>query len=242
MRAILFALFLPLAACGNGSDDGASQGAPAQGAGGARTYAVADFSRVELRGPDDVDVRVGGAFSVRAEGDPKVLDRLKIEKSGDTLRVGRIRSSGFYWGSDKGAKIYVTMPRIAGADLAGSGDLSVDRAQAQRFTASLAGSGDLSIAAIAAGSADLSIAGSGGIHAGGTADMLKIGIAGSGDVDAGGLTASRADISIAGSGDVRAVVNGPAQVSIMGSGDVDLGPNARCTTSKMGSGTVRCGG
>jgi len=241
MRAIIFAACLPLAACGNGPGEDSNPGVPGEGTGGARSYAVADFTQVALRGPDDVDVRVGPAFSVRAEGDPKVLERLKIEKVGDTLRVGRVRSSGINLGSDKGVKVHVTMPRIAAAELAGSGDLTVDRAESERFSAALAGSGDLTIAAIAAKSANLSLAGSGGLRAGGTAEALTVNIAGSGNVDAGGLTASRADVSIAGSGDVRTVVNGPAKVSIMGSGDVDLGPNARCTTSKMGSGTVRCG-
>lgn len=241
MRSFALALLIPLAACGNSFGEDTAPGIAGEGSGGARSYAVTDFTRVALRGPDDVDVRVGGAFSVRAVGDPKVLERLKIEKVGDTLRVGRVRSAGFSLGSDKGAKIHVTMPRIDAAELAGSGDLAVNRAESERFSAALAGSGDLTLAAVAARSADFSIAGSGRLNAAGAADDLKIDIAGSGDVDAGGLTASRADVSIAGSGDVRAAVNGPAKVSIMGSGNVDLGPKARCTISKMGSGTVRCG-
>lgn len=242
MRAFPLAILLPLAACGNFGGDDSTPGVAGTGSGNARSYSVADFTSVALRGPDDVDVRVGSAFSVRAEGDPKTLERLKIEKVGNTLRVGRIRSSGFHWGSDKGVKVYVTMPRIMAAELAGSGDLTVDRAETTHFDAELAGSGDLTVSAIAAQSANLSIAGSGGIHAGGTADTLKIDIAGSGDVDAGGLTAAQANVSIAGSGSVRAVVNGAAKVSILGSGDVDLGPKAKCQTSKMGSGEVRCGG
>lgn len=243
--AMTLAILLPLAACGNfsgdfGGDGDKAPGIAGTGSGNARSFAVADFTGVALRGPDDVDVRVGAGFSVRAEGDPKTLEKLKIEKVGDTLRVGRIR--GFSWGSDKGAKIYVTMPRIMAAALAGSGDLTVDRAESARFTADLAGSGNLTVSTIAAQSATLSIAGSGGLHAGGTADALKIDIAGSGDVDAAGLTAMRGDVSIAGSGNVTAVVNGPARISIMGSGDVDLGAKAQCRTTKMGSGTVRCGG
>lgn len=240
MRPCLMALLLPLAACGNGDDDRA--GVAGSGSGNARTYAVADFTAVSLGGPDDVDVRVGSAFSVRAEGDAADLAKLRVERDGDTLQIGRRRGNGFSWGASKGIKVYVTMPRIAAAALAGSGDLAVDRAESPRFRAEIAGSGDLAIAALGTAEAKLSIAGSGSIKAAGCADRLDIDIAGAGSIDAPDLAAASARVSIAGSGDVRAKVNGPATVDILGSGDVDLGSGARCRTSKMGSGSVRCGG
>jgi hypothetical protein len=243
MRAYLFAALLPLAACGNiGGDDDQGGGVQPTGSGNARSFQVSDFTGVELAGPDDVDVRVGAGFSVRAEGDEDQLAKLKVERDGDTLKIGRIKRGGFSWSSGDGVKVYVTMPRITAAELAGSGNLSVDRAEGAAFEGELAGSGNLSIAQLAVREAKLEIAGSGGIKAGGTTGALKIEIAGSGDVDAAGLSASSADISIAGSGNIRAKVAGPAKVSIMGSGDVDLGPDAKCSTTKMGSGEVRCGG
>jgi hypothetical protein len=242
MRAYLFATLLPLAACGNIGGDDDRAGVTPTGSGDTRSFAVSDFTAVELAGPDDVDIRVGSAFSVRAEGDEEQLGRLKIERNGDTLEIGRRRVSGISWSSGPGVKIYVTMPRITAAELAGSGNLSVDRAEGASFRGELAGSGNFAVNALAVRDARFSIAGSGNVKAGGTADTLKIEIAGSGDVAAEGLRASAADVEIAGSGGVRASVDGPAKVSIMGSGDVDLGPKARCSTTKMGSGEVRCGG
>ncbi len=60
---IVIAAALPLAACGGLHRDWAeSKGTPAVGSGASRTYQVADFTGVELRGPDNVDVTVGGAF------------------------------------------------------------------------------------------------------------------------------------------------------------------------------------
>jgi hypothetical protein len=78
MRAILLlpALLLtaaPLAACSIYEEDG-NIGATADGTGSARTFAIADFSGVALRGSDDVDVRVGPAFSVRAEGPSSIWE------------------------------------------------------------------------------------------------------------------------------------------------------------------------
>lgn len=240
MRSFILATFIPLAACGNfGGGDDASPGIAASGSGGARTFAAADFTAVELRGPDDVDVRVGSGFSVRAEGDAKVLDKLKIERVGDTLRVGRVR--GFGWGPGGHAKVYVTLPRMTEASLAGSGDMTVDRVEGATFGADIAGAGTLTVGTIAVDAAKLSIAGSGDLTVAGSATTFDASIAGAGDIRAGGLSARRASVSIAGSGSVRAVVEGTAKVSITGAGDVDLGPKARCETNKMGSGSVRCG-
>ncbi len=239
MRHLIIAALLPLAACSFGVD---AKGTPSTGSGDARSFAVADFTEVELRGSDDVEVMVGAAFSVRAVGPSKLLDRLKIERIGDTLRVGRQSRTGISWGDADHATIYVTMPSIAGAGIAGSGDMTVDRVTGDRFKGESAGSGKLKIGSIAVKDADFNIAGSGGIAAQGSTEKLGISIAGSGDLDGRGLRATSAKASIAGSGSIRAEVNGDASVSILGSGDVDLGDKARCKTTKMGSGSVRCGG
>ncbi len=238
---ILALCALPLAACSfvSGDDDG-TPGVAAQGSGGTRTYAVAGFTEVELRGADNVDIRVGPGFSVRADGDAEVLDHLKITKEGNAIRIGRTRTSGWSWGG-KSARISITMPQLAAVAAAGSGDVTVDRVQGDHFKGEGAGSGSLRIGQLAVGQATFSLAGSGDVKVGGQARSLTVNIAGSGDIDADGLTATEADVSIAGSGSVRAKVNGAAKVSMMGSGDVDLGGGAKCQVSKMGSGSVRCG-
>lgn len=239
MRRWLMLAVLPVAGC---SASAQGDGAPASGTGGNRSFAVADFSGVALKGSDDVDIRVGGGFSVRAEGPADVLDQLKIVRDGDNLVVSRKSRNLADWGSSKGhAKVYVTMPRIAALSLGGSGNITLDRAEGKAFEAATGGSGDITIGAIRVESATVSIAGSGNIAISGEAQALSMAIAGSGDIDAGGVKARSADVSIAGSGSARATVAGPASVSILGSGDVDLGPDAQCKISKLGSGSVRCG-
>lgn len=235
----LIAALLPLAGCSAFADDG--DGAAASGTGTQRSFALADFTGVKLTGSDDVKVSVGGAFAVRAEGPSEELDRLKIERDGDTLKIGRKNNSGFNWGSHRGVTVYVTMPSIAVASVTGSGDMNVDKVSGDAFRGATVGSGGLDIAALAVKSADFAITGSGDISARGTADKLSLSIAGSGDLDASGVKAAQASASIAGSGNIRADVAGPATVSIMGSGDADMGSGATCTTTKMGSGEVHCG-
>lgn len=236
----LLALAIPTAACSYGwSDDDGGQEVPAQGSGTTRSFAVRDFTGIDLRGSDPVDVRVGGGFSVRAEGPSDALDQLRIERDGDTLRVGR--KKGVHWSTGKGARIFVTLPRLTDVGVAGSGQMTVDRVEGPSFHAGIAGSGDLTVGSMRVGTADLGIAGSGTVTPNGTADRLKVSVAGSGNLRGAGLQTRQADVSIAGSGDVVARVNGPAKVSLMGSGSADLGPQSTCTVSKMGSGSARCG-
>ena len=241
MRQWMLLAALPLAACGAfASDSDSGTKANPSGSGGTRSFDASGFSSVDLRGADDVVVTVGPAFAVRAEGPAEELDRLDIRVDGGTLRVGRELTSGWL-SSHRGVKVHVSMPSIDGASVSGSGDMTIDRAQGERFHGAVAGSGDLSIAALTTRQARLSVAGSGDVAAKGSVGSLKVSVAGSGAVDASALKATSADVSIAGSGDVSADVDGPAKVSIAGSGDANLGPRARCSTSKVGSGSAHCG-
>lgn len=234
--AALAAMLLPLVACNAGEDD--TPGIQPSGSGGERTFAASGFSAVELAGPDDVEVQVGGNYGVSASGDADVLGRLKIERRGDTLYIGRRRGIDLGGGD---VKVRVTLPAIRVASIAGSGDIAIDRVGGGAFKGSISGSGNLTIGDLRATATEFSIAGSGNIAASGETQRLGVRIAGSGDIDAARLRAGAADISIAGSGGVKAAVDGQANVNLMGSGDVDLGPDARCTTKSMGAGTVRCG-
>lgn len=234
-RLTLLAAVAMLAGCG-------TVHAESGGPNGTRSFGAHGFDRVELRGADNVIVRVGPAESVNATGPEKILDRLKVEVVDGELRIGRENKWNIGWSSDHDpVLVTVTVPRLRGASVAGSGDMKVDRVQTASFDGSVAGSGNLAIGALQADSASLTIAGSGDTSVAGQAKSLDVSIAGSGNFSGQGLKAERAKIKIAGSGDVRAEVTGEADVSIVGSGDVTLGGKPRCRISKMGSGDVNCG-
>lgn len=232
----MIAMIVPLAACQSKWER--ERTAEASGGGATRSYGASGFTGVALRGSDDVDVTQGAAFSVTAEGDPRVLDQLEISVADGTLRIGRKSSTGWNWSGD-GARVHVVMPRLERASVGGSGNLMVAQAEGD-FTGAVSGSGDLDVKRLNGGAATLSIAGSGRLTIAGTATALTADVAGSGDIDAEKLNATSGKVSIAGSGDVNATVAGPATVSIVGSGDATLGGGAQCTISKMGSGEARC--
>ncbi len=258
MRGLTVGAALLLAACGGAQAErvqlsGRSEQRPVQ---------VAAFDKVELKGPDRVVVRVGGAQSVSIEGDSAVLERMELVVEAGKLVVRRKGRSWNISGPTERATVTVTVPRLVAAAVGGSGNMTVDRvgggdfsaavggsgelrigqAQAGKLEAAVGGSGDLRFDRVESDSVEMAIGGSGSIGVAGRARAVEASIAGSGDVQAKDLAARTAEISIAGSGNAMINASETAEISIAGSGDVTVHGGARCETSKMGSGTVRCGG
>ena len=233
---------LAIAACGMSAGAQESDGAPRRSV--TQNFNVGGFDGVALAGSHDVVVTVGGAPSVRAEGDSEIIEKLDIQVEDGTLRIGTkkgVQWSAGFMRNRASVTVYVTMPKISSAAVAGSGDMKVDKVEGGKFEGSIAGSGDLAIASLRVEDADFSVAGSGDILASGAAGKTKISIAGSGGVNLAGVQSREANVSIVGSGDVQAHASQTADVSIMGSGNVNIAGGAKCSVSKRGSGDVSCG-
>jgi len=209
-----------------------------------RNYQVGNFQQIEVAGPYDVTVRTGANVGVSATGGQKLLDKTIVEVQGDKLVIHPEEHHGFSlfsFGPHGEANFTVTVPQLAAATIAGSGDIHVDHARGASFAGTVAGSGDLDVDDVQVQSLTLEIGGSGSAKAaGGKAQSGDYSISGSGKIDAGGVQVQQAKASIAGSGSVKANATGTADVNIMGSGDVDVTGGAKCTVSKAGSGDVRC--
>ena len=232
--ATLLAATLPSAAC---SRDRAEDGGPMV----SRNFSVGNFSKIEVGGNFDVDVRTGAKPSVEVRASEALLERLEVEVHGDELTI-KSRRKGWFggWGSHGKGQIHITVPSLTAATLAGAGEMRIDKVQGDAFEGQIAGSGDLSVGAVQVKQLKLGIAGAGSAQAAGKAERAEYEIAGSGDVKVGGLDAQDVKVSIAGSGNVNGRATRTARVDIAGSGDVELAGGAKCDVHKAGSGNVRC--
>lgn len=235
--AILAASILAMAVAGCNARGHESEARTAQ-----RTFPVGPFQSVSLTGSPDVIVTVGGAPSVRAEGDARLVERLEIRVENGDLKIGYRESNSWSFGfsRDRNVTIHVTVPALAAATLTGSGDMRVDRVQGERFIGTVTGSGDLEVGQLRTGEAVFNLTGSGGIRAAGAAERGHVELQGSGDIELGGLEIRDATVSLHGSGDVTAKAMQAARVTLMGSGDVAITGPARCQIDKRGSGDVHC--
>lgn len=208
-----------------------------------RTYQVAGFTGLEVAGPFDVKVTTGKVLSVSAQGPQKLLDATEVLVEDGKLVI-RPKKKGWFggmrWGSDQPAMFTISVPALTSAEVAGSGDIDIDRVSGDRFAGAIAGSGNMRLPQVQVRDLALAIAGSGEVNVAGQAQKASYEIAGSGDMDASRLTAVDADAEIAGSGNIRARVTGTAKASIAGSGDIEISGGAKCQSSKAGSGEIRC--
>lgn len=205
-----------------------------------RSFPVGGFDRIAAAGSSDVTVTTGKTIGVRASGADSALDRLDIKVENGVLQIRSKGRYGMNWSIEK-TRVFVTVPMLRGADVAGSGTVAVDRIETADFSANVAGSGNLRLASVIAAKSRFSVAGSGMVVAAGTSTATRASVAGSGNLDIHGLKSSVLDASVSGSGNVDAYATTAANVSVAGSGNVRVRGGARCAISKSGSGSVDCG-
>ncbi|HYS45186.1 MAG TPA: DUF2807 domain-containing protein, partial [Rhizomicrobium sp.] len=185
----------------------------------------------------------GSDNKVHVSGDPQIVAHLRVHD-------GDIQMDCRGW-RNRTKELAITLPgrEFRKFDIAGGGNLTLDKLDQASLKVEIAGSGsvkangrvdDLNIEVAGSGKADLDqltarqaeieIAGSGSVRASGKIDTLKMEIAGSGDADFDQLTAHQAKIEIAGSGSVKAKgVIDDVNIEIEGSGRADFGEVATRT-------------
>ena len=244
-REIVFAVAAGVVAAGGAalllSDDiGPGPGSIPDSEGpGERTYQVAEFERVSSTGPQDLEIRFGEVSAVRAEG---AVGRLEVLVEDGELIVRPREGAGWDWPGFNATTVYVTVPRLTRVSLNGSGDISIDQVQGDRFAGVIEGwGGNIDIDGLEVEEAEFTINGPGDIAAAGTARATRVTVNGPGEVQAGELRSQTAVIAVSGPGDVELAVEQEADVRVDGPGEVDIDGPARCSISTSGPGTVNCG-
>lgn len=150
----------------------------------ARDWQATDrFNAVTLTGSDEMAVRHGERWQIRASGDPEILADLRFVIENGALTVSRRWRRSPLPGS---ARIEVTAPRVNAVTLAGSGDL-VASGNARNARISIAGSGAIEARGLMLGNASLTIAGSGDARLSANG-RVSANIAGSGSAEVVGTT------------------------------------------------------
>jgi hypothetical protein len=204
-------------------------------------YTITSFDAIRVDAPVEVIITTGAGVSARAEGDPALLDRLKVEVSGRLLTVRMERARP---GEKSGGRATVrlstgTLERLV---LTGGGSVSVSRMKGLRGDIILGGNGDVSVAALDVDQLNLGLAGAGRATLAGRAAIASVRVNGPGAVAAEGLRVRQATVGNDGPGNVVLTADVTAKITASGSGDVTVMGKAACQVDNRGTGRISCGG
>jgi hypothetical protein len=207
MRAAL--LLIPLAAvalagCSLG-DDGPRV---------TQTRDVGQFTHIDNRDSVDVRLHVGGPQRVRVKAGDKVIDDVRTVVRDGALEITFDHDG---WGGDD-VIVEASVPRLAGIEASGSGDIEADGIDADAFELRSDGSADIALE--------------------GTTGRLEVLLDGSGDADLGGLAARDAHVVVEGSGDADVRADDRLDIAVDGSGDVRYHGTPALTQNVDGSGDL----
>ncbi|QJB70068.1 head GIN domain-containing protein [Parasphingorhabdus halotolerans] len=244
MKKIVFAIpLLALAAC-EGSIANAVGGSNGSMSDGERITTSdtnpGNFEGISLAGPDNVVFTTSDNYSIRAEGDADVVERLRYELQDGNLKIGREKKTGWSGGYSS-ATVYVSAPSLKKAKLAGSGNLRADKLSGSEVAVSVAGSGNVNVDAVEADDLTARISGSGDMNLAGQAKNVSANVTGSGVMKGKALKTNDAVLKVTGSGDLTLTADGTVDAKVTGSGDIRVHGKAKCTTKTTGSGEITCG-
>jgi hypothetical protein len=186
------------------------------GSGNARTEVrnAPAFSAVSIGGSIDADITVGPESHVEITGDDNIVPLITTDVHGDRLEISSRKS----YRTSVHLVAKITLPKLTGIGLTGSGDLTAHGVQSDRLGVTLTGSGTIQVD--------------------GTAHEADVELNGSGTIKLDQLAAERASVSVSGSGDVAVAASKSLNVSITGSGDVTYRGDPELKKRITGSGNV----
>jgi hypothetical protein len=218
-----------------------SQGEKINGNGNVTTKKIktADYDKIMVAGFFDVELVSGNEGDISLEGEENLLEFIKIDVEGHTLKISVEKGKRINVSSGK--KIVVTVPftTLNEVSLSGSGDVnSKNTIKSTHFETTLTGSGDVNLD-VDTDSLKANLTGSGDLRIKGRAGSLSCKVTGSGDFDAYDCKSSTVDASVSGSGNCKVTCDDNLTGRITGSGDINYkGDPKKKDTKVSGSGSI----
>ena len=209
-------LFVACAFVSNGCMfSGLVQGVRGSGRGAVETRRIStDFTKISEDIPANVEVQVGGATSIKIEGDDNILPLVKTTIEDGTLFIGSRKPIR----ENRKLVVTITLPALEAVSLNGAGNMNVSGIQGDTFAVSLDGSGNITL--------------------GGSTNSLSASLDGTGNLNLEGLQSSEASVSVDGAGNVDLWAAKSLNASLNGVGNIRYKGEPSVTQSINGVGRV----
>ncbi|MDE3253258.1 MAG: DUF2807 domain-containing protein [Bacteroidota bacterium] len=184
------------------------------------TRSLSGFSAVSSSGSWDVMIAYGQSNSIEVEGDENLLPYIETQVINGKLLIGSTKHSNLR--SKNKITLYITMTKVTGISLSGSGDIIGNGKFGNEGTTDfkLSGSGSIRLDFQKIRDVNLAISGSGNIRLSGSAESVRTKISGSGNIDCSQLISDRVVAYVSGSGNTKVNANTSLEAHISGSGNI----------------------
>jgi len=208
---------------------------------GTREFSLEGFSEVDVSSAVEFEITQAAGYSVRVTGDEKLVESLKVDVSGQTLRIG-LGSGPCFWGgfSDGRVKAIITMPELRkltasgaargtargfksdqdfGMELSGASQAEVDIA-AGKVAVAVSGAGRVS-GDLKAGDTELKLSGASRCKLSGTGGDTRLESSGASRADLSQFQTRNTDVSVSGAGKARINMNGTLNAELSGAASLE---------------------
>lgn len=184
------------------------------------TRNVSGYTAVSSAGSWDVMIAYGQSNTIEVEGDENLLPYIETKVDEGTLVINSKKHINLK--SKHKITIYITLTKLTGISLSGSGDIIGNGKFGNEGTTAfkLSGSGTIQLHFQKIRDANLAISGSGNIRLTGSAESVLTRISGSGNIDCSQLISDRVEAHVSGSGNTKVNANSSLDAHISGSGNI----------------------
>ena len=209
-----------------------------------RRLLVASFENIVVIGDITVTVETGKSVSAKASGDKRLLDSLKLERTGTTLRI-RLQD---IINNDKGRpitaplRVVLTTRQIRDMALSGNGDLTVSEVrQPDAARMVISGGGKITVKRLVTDQFAASINGNGRIDiGGGVVRDSRVTILGAGEFQGSKLQTRKLRLEHNGNATSSATVEEGTEIYNRGSGNITIGGSGTCFIKLAGAAAINC--
>lgn len=209
-----------------------------------RKMLVANFENIQVFGDINVEILTGKAPSARVNGDKRVLDALKLERVGMTLRV-RLQGA---LNDAKGAAmtrpvlVQLTTQAIKNMTVAGNGTLTITNVeQTDAVRMLVAGNGSIAVDKLLADKYSGDIDGNGRIAIkNGNVREGKVTLDGAGQFEAPNVKMRNIRLQHSGNGVSTVQAMEEANIFNNGTGTITVGGSGSCFIKQAGSAAINC--
>jgi hypothetical protein len=198
---------------------------------------IGDVSEVTVTGDGIVTISRGESASISVTADDNLLQYLKTETEGRTLRLSG--GTGFSVRPKTKPEYKLTLPRLESLTVSGSGHATVDKPVGDELKVKLSGAGTVTLREVTYQSLNVTTSGAGKVIATGAAPRAQFKLSGAGTLDAAGLRTSFMDVQVSGAGQATVWSTLELKARVSGAGGVRYKGNPTVEQKVSGAGRVR---